>query len=376
MTDAGAGSRLPRWTWAAPLVAALLLAAVGRHLVSAGGGFFLLAAPVVLVTAVFAAVTHAETVSQRLGATLGAIVLALAVTAIEVSLIAALMLHAAAEATTVARDTVFAGVMVVLNGVVGTALLVGGLRHREQHFQLQGTASALGVLGTLAIITMVLPDYTVTDPGRFFTPLQLAFVSAASLLLYGVYIGVQATSQRSYFTSAEPEAAPHAPVPGWVVLRAIGLLVVTLAAIVLLADALSPQVQRVVLGAGLPLEFVAVIVAAIVLLPEATSAVKAARGGPGADQPQLRARLGDRLDRTDDTGDRAAFGGARRADRARTGAGARGAADADAVRLDAEPLDRADHRPAGGDPPGDLRRLPGDRGGALRKASRAQGAAL
>ena len=276
MTDAGAGFRLPRWTWAAPLVAALLLAAVGRHFVSAGGGFFLLAAPVVLVVAVFAAVTHAETVSQRLGATLGAIVLALAVTAIEVSLIAALMLHAAAEATTVARDTVFAGVMVVLNGVVGTALLVGGLRHREQHFQLQGTASALGVLGTLAIITMVLPDYTVTDPGRFFTPLQLAFVSAASLLLYGVYIGVQATSQRSYFTSAEPEAAPHAPVPGWVVLRAIGLLVVTLAAIVLLADALSPEVQRVVLGAGLPLEFVAVIVAAIVLLPEATSAVKAA----------------------------------------------------------------------------------------------------
>jgi Ca2+:H+ antiporter len=269
---------LPWWAWAAPAAAALLLGGTGGGLLATGGAVFLLLAPMVLVASVFGAVFHAETISRRLGPTLGAIVLALAVTAIEVSLIASLMLQAEAGSTTVARDTVFAGVMVVLNGVVGVALIAGSLRHREQHFQLQGTASGLGVLATLAVIAMILPDYTVAEPGPVFSTLQLVFVSGASLSLYGIYLYVQATSQRSYFTSIEPEelAAPGT-VPAWVLLRAVGLLIATLLAVVLLADALSPEVTRLVRAVGLPLEFVAVVIAVVVLLPEGTSSVRAAQ---------------------------------------------------------------------------------------------------
>lgn len=279
MSAGGGPESLPWWSWAAPAAAALLLLAAGR-VVATGSAMFLVPAPLVLVAAVFAAVHHAETVSRRLGEVLGVILLGLAVTAIEVSLIAALMLHAPDQATTVARDTVFAGVMVVLNGVIGLALLAGGMRFQEQRFQLQATASALGVLGTLAVITMILPDYTVTEPAAVFAPVQLVFVSVSSLILYSVYIYVQATSQRAFFTAiGADEAAPIEPVSTGVALRAAVLLAATLVAIVLLADALSPEVQRVVRGVGLPIEFVAVVVAMLVLLPEGTASVRAARAG-------------------------------------------------------------------------------------------------
>ena len=267
----------PRWTWAAPAVAGALLAARHGQLLRADGAAFLTAAPILLIVAVFAAVRHAEIVSRRVGETLGVIVLGLSVTAIEVALIASVMFHASAEATTVARDTVFAGVMVVLNGVIGAALLAGSARYREQQFTLQGTASGLGMLGTLAGVAMILPDYTVSEPGPTFSPVQLVFVSVSSLFLYGVYLFVQAFSQRTYFTSAEPRSAHHAPVSTAVALRAAVLLVLTLLAVALTADALAPTVEGAVVAVGLPLECVAVVIAAIVLLPEGTSAVRAAR---------------------------------------------------------------------------------------------------
>ncbi len=270
---------MPWWAWTAPAAAVLLVAAT-RSLIPTHGAVFLIAAPPVLIGSVFAAVFHAETISQRMGETLGAILLGLAVTAIEVSLIVSLMLHATAEATTVARDTVFAGMMVVLNGVIGLALIAGSRRHFELRFQTQGTASALGVLGTLAVITMILPDYTVSEPGPVFSTVQLVFVSVSSLTLYSVYIYVQATSLRSFFEPVEAAAAtPAEAVTRRAAAQAAVLLLVTLAAIVLLADALSPEVQQAVLEVGLPLEFVAVVVAALVLLPEGTASVRAARDG-------------------------------------------------------------------------------------------------
>jgi Ca2+:H+ antiporter len=268
---------VPWWTWAAPAAAGVLLAGTAAQVLRAEGGIFLALAPVVLVLTVFASVRHAETVSIRLGETLGAVVLALAVTSIEVALIASVMFEAATNAPTVARDTVFAGVMIVLNGVVGVALLVGGLRHREQRFQLQGTSSALGVLGTLAGIAMVLPDYTVAVPGPVYSPVQLVFVSVASLFLYGMFLFAQAFSQREHFTSADVAEEAHGPVSVQAAVAAALLLGVSLVGIVLLADALAPSVQRAVVGAGLPTAFVAVVIAALVLLPEGTSAVRAAR---------------------------------------------------------------------------------------------------
>jgi Ca2+:H+ antiporter len=154
------------------------------------------------------------------------------------------------------------------------------MRHQEQRFQLQATASALGVLGTLAVITMILPDYTVLEPAAVFAPVQLVFVSVSSLILYGVFIFIQATSQRGFFTAVDAgEEAPIEPVSGRVALLAAVLMVATLAVIVLMADALAPEVQRAVGAVGLPIEFVAVVVAILVLLPEGTASVRAARAG-------------------------------------------------------------------------------------------------
>jgi Ca2+:H+ antiporter len=272
-----AGVSTPWWGWGAPLAAGALLAGHAAGVLPAEGAVFLAAAPVVLVLAVFAAVRHAETVSVRLGETLGTVVLALAVTAIEVALIASVMLEAEHGSHSVARDTVFAGVMIVLNGIVGLALLAGGLRHGEQRFQLQGTASALGVLGTLAGIAMVLPDFTVSEPGPFYSRVQLVFVSMASLGLYAAFLFAQAFSQRDHFSPVEVADAAHGAVSGRAALVALGLLAAALAGVVLLGDALAPAVHDAVLGLGLPLECVAVVIAAVVLLPEGSSAVRAAR---------------------------------------------------------------------------------------------------
>jgi Ca2+:H+ antiporter len=272
-----ATATFPGWTWAAPLATGLLIAGGRVRLLDPDAWPFLVAAPVLLVLSVFAAVHHAEVVSRRVGETVGAIVLGLSVTAIEVSLIASVMFQTSGEAATVARDTVFAGVMVVLNGVVGIALIAGSLRHREQQFGVQGVASALGVLGTLATFAMILPDYTVSQPGGAYAPVQLLFVSVASLSLYAVYLFVQTVSQRTYFTSSEAHSSAAGPVSGRQALSAAALLLGTLLAIVLMAEALAPAVEAAVVGAGLPLECVAVVIAALVLLPEGTSAVRAAR---------------------------------------------------------------------------------------------------
>lgn len=277
--ESGPGSfwgLMPWWALVAPLAVLGLLAGEAAGLLSGRGAVFLGLAPVLLIAGVFAAVHHAETISVGVGETAGAVFLALAVTAIEVALIATAMLEAPAGGPTIARDTVFAGVMVVLNGVIGVALLVGGARHREQKFQLQGTASALGVLGTLAVIAMILPDYTVGNPGTY-SPVQLLFVSVASLILYGTFVFAQAVSQREYFASAGVSPVEHVPVTARATVAAAVLLALSLIGIVILADALAPAVRSVVWRMGLPGEFVAVVIAAIVLLPEGTSAIRAAR---------------------------------------------------------------------------------------------------
>lgn len=270
-------SVIPLWSWVAPLTAAALVAWEKIELPPPASALFEIVAPIVLIFTVFAAVRHAETVSARLGETIGTVVLAVAVTAIEVSLIASIMLQASTGTSTIARDTVFAGVMTVLNGVVGVSLIVGSARHTEQTFHPQGAASALGVLGTLAITSMILPYYTVSEPGPKFSPVQLLLVSIASLTLYGTYLLVAAGRQRAYFVS--PGVGTVAPRKVTRALAAVsaGLLLTALAAVVLLAEALTPALQRAVHWAGLDDEFVGVVIAALVLLPEGSSAVASAR---------------------------------------------------------------------------------------------------
>jgi Ca2+:H+ antiporter len=275
--DSIAINRIPWWVWAVPLGACLLLAAKFAHVVPATEPAVLILAAALLLACVFAAVHHAEIVALRVGEPFGSIVLAAAVTVIEVALIVSMMLAAKDGGGALARDTVFAAVMLVLNGVVGLCLVVGGVRHREQSFQEHGASAALSVLGTLAAIAMIVPNYTRATPGPVYAPTQLLFVGAVSLLLYGVFLFVQTIRHRDYFVTDDgPE---HSGVRPSALTTAISvvLLGVALAAVVLLAKTLSPSLERAVATAGLPPAFVGVVIAAIVLLPEGVAAVGAAR---------------------------------------------------------------------------------------------------
>ena len=190
-----AADRLPAWTWAAPVAGWALLgagAAVAHPALTA-------ACAAGLIACVLAAVHHAEVVAHRVGEPFGTLVLALAVTIIEVALIVSLMLAAGEGGAALARDTVFAAVMLILNGMVGISLLLGGSRHGEQAFGLYGVNASLAALATIAVLTLILPNATTSIAGPVYAPSQLALVAAASLVLYGVFVLVQTVRHRDYF---------------------------------------------------------------------------------------------------------------------------------------------------------------------------------
>jgi Ca2+:H+ antiporter len=271
----------PIWGWAAPAAASLLLALKFSGIVPSDAGSVLILAGLLLGGAVFAAVHHAEVLAQRLGEPFGSILLAIAVTVIEVALIVSIMLSGSAGSDAVARDTVFSAVMIVLNGVIGLCLVLGAQRHHEQSFQLQGASAALAVLGTLATFALVLPNYTVATLGPHYSPIQLLAVGAVSLALYCIFVFIQTIRHRDYFLDyADDESAsgdpPHDRPSNRITAISAVLLIVSLVAVVLLAKVLSYPLERAVVTAGLPQAFVGVVIAAVVLLPEGLAAVKAA----------------------------------------------------------------------------------------------------
>jgi len=230
-----------------------------------------------LVAAVLVAVHHAEVVALRVGEPFGTLVLALAVTVIEAGLIVSMMLSGGAGASTLVRDTVFATVMIVCNGVIGLCLLAGAIRHHVLAFRIEGTSQALSVLAALVTLTLVLPTYTTTVPGPVFSPGQLVFAGAASLALYGVFVFVQTVRHRGYFLPVGAEADEDVPPPSarktW---ASLGLLVVSLVAVVGLAKMLSPSIRSGVEAAALPAAVVGIAIALLVLAPETMAAVRAA----------------------------------------------------------------------------------------------------
>jgi Ca2+:H+ antiporter len=261
---------------AVPLAAAGMLAGIwGRPpsvlLASVAGA--------VLVAAVVVAVHHAEIIAHRVGEPFGTLVLALAVTVIEASLIVSMMLSPAADASALARDTVFATVMIICNGVVGLCLLIGSLRHHVVGFRVEGTSPALAVLATLMTLTLVLPNFTVSTPGPTLSHSQLAFAGVVSLVLYGVFVLVQTVRHREYFLPEDPapemaRASPPSTVAAWL---SFTLLPVSLVAVVGLAKVLGPVIEQAVVVAGLPKAVVGICIALMVLLPETLAAVRAAR---------------------------------------------------------------------------------------------------
>lgn len=265
----------PVWTLAVPVVACGLLVAVwGRPL----GWLLLPFVAVALIGAVLVAVHHAEVIALRVGEPFGTLVLALAVTVIEVSLIVALMLSGGTTANALARDTVFATVMIICNGVVGLCLLLGAARHRVLAFRVEGTTPALAVLGTLATLTLVLPTFTSTTPGPTLSSSQLVFVGVVSLTLYAVFVFVQTVHHREYFLPVEVEGEDVHPEPPStaVALASFLLLFLSLFAVVGLAKSIAPSVEDVVETTQVPHAVVGIVIAFMVLLPETLSAVRAA----------------------------------------------------------------------------------------------------
>jgi len=172
-------------------------------------GFMLAWLFTVMLLSAFAVVRHAESLAVQLGEPLGTLVLTLAVTGIEVIIITATM-FAGQGSPTLARDAMFAVVMIVLNGMVGLSLLMGGLRYHEQAYNLQGAHAFLAVIVPLAVLGLILPNFTRSSPGPTFSPLQALFIVIMSVALYGVFLAIQNSRHSHYFVSPGASAAEAA----------------------------------------------------------------------------------------------------------------------------------------------------------------------
>ncbi|WP_229784261.1 calcium:proton antiporter [Pilimelia anulata] len=244
-----------------------------------------------LAGSVLAAVHHAEVVAHRVGEPFGSLILAVAVTVIEVGLIIALMVSGGPTTASLAWDTVFAAIMITCNGIVGLSLLVGAVRRRVAVFNPEGTGAALATVLTLATLCLVLPSFTTSTPGPRFSGAQLAFAAVASIVLYGLFVVVQNVRHRAYFlpvtggrhalsADGEPpepdEGAAETPSAREAVVSLL-LLVAALVAVVGLAKVESPTIEAAVADFGLPHAVVGVVIALLILLPETIAAVRNAR---------------------------------------------------------------------------------------------------
>src|SRR5450830_652856 len=253
---------LPRWSVLIPVFAWLALAGSLLHF----GSLYAIVLTIALFGGVLTAVYHAEVVAHKIGEPFGTLLLALAVTLIEVALIVSLMLSGGAATAGLARDTVFAAIMIILTGIIGLCLLVGGIRHREQSFGLQGASTSLATLAALAVLTLVLPNFTSTVVGPFYSASQLAFIAVVSVVLYGTFVLIQTVRHRDYFLPevAVSDEGVHAPKPSnKVAWCSAGLLIVCLVAVVLLAKSLAPSLESAVAAVGAPKELVGIITAMI-----------------------------------------------------------------------------------------------------------------
>lgn len=273
----------PFWTWLAPILALILYA--GASLANGpdalGSSWLGVALTVafgpILIGAIFAAVHHAEIIADSTGEPYGTLVLTAAVTLIELALIVSIMLSGDGSPE-LARDTVYSVVMIVCNGLVGACLLAGGLRFREQSFDITSASIYLAVLIVLATLTLILPNYTRAVPGPVYSNSQLLFVSIAAIALYLVFLYTQTIRHTEYFAEAgDPAAADHPPAPLLSLFLSGILLILSITAVVLLAKKFASLVDRALIEAGAPPTVIGVLIALIILLPEGMAALRAAR---------------------------------------------------------------------------------------------------
>jgi Ca2+:H+ antiporter len=236
-----------------------------------------------LAGAVLAAVHHAEVIAAKVGEPYGSIVLAVAVTVIEVGLIVALMISGGNQAETLARDTVFAAVMITCNGIVGVSILTAALRDRVASFNAEGSATAFATVITLTTLCLVLPNFTTSKTGPEFSSSQLVFAALASVSLYVLFLFVQSVRHRGLFMGPEGEDEPddlHGEEPTRRETQAsLALLLVALVTVVGLAKTSSHAIEEGVKSIGAPASAVGVVIALLVLMPETLTAWRNARRG-------------------------------------------------------------------------------------------------
>lgn len=265
------------WTWLVPVLSSALLVVA----IMVGVGSYLAAlCGFGLVGAVLAAVHHAEVVAHRVGEPFGTLILAVAVTVIEASLILSMMFAGGEHTAALPRDTIYAAIMIICNGVVGICVLVGGLTHREQSFRVEGAGAGLAALIVMSMLVLVLPVFTTSAPGPMLSASQLVFDAVAAAVLWAIFVFIQTVRHRDYFipvaNASNPEihAEPPTPRETW---ASFGLLVVALVTVVGLAKMLSPTIENGVAAAGAPRAVIGIVIAMLVLMPETWAAARAAR---------------------------------------------------------------------------------------------------
>ncbi len=268
---------MPLWALLIPIAAIALLAVA---LAVPVGVALAIVCALALMGAVIAAVHHAEVVAHRVGEPFGTLVLALAITIVEVALIVSMMLAGGPAKATLPRETIFSAIMIICNGVVGLCLLLGGLRHHEQSFHVEGANTALATLIALSTLALVLPTFTTSSTGSTYTVAQITFAATASLVLWAAFVFVQTVRHRDYFlpvhdtADEDLHAAPPSARLSW---ASFGMLLVGLVAVVGLAKVLSPSIEAAVAAAGAPQAVIGIAIAMLVLLPETWAAARAAR---------------------------------------------------------------------------------------------------
>ena len=267
--------KLYQWTTSIPLLAFILYLSGLLD----NNPVFQIIAGILLMLCVMSAVHHSEIVAHRVGEPFGTIILAVSITVIEVAIIISLMITGGKEYAAFARDTVYAAVMLILNGIVGLSLFFGGRKFHTQTFSPHSVKIALVSLVSIVAFTMILPTFTNSEAGPYYTERQLLFEIFACLIIYTAFISAQTNRHREYFISDSSVTAENIKHSISNVSLAISIifLLISLIIVVLLAKSLSPQIEQIVVSNGLPKSLVGIIIAAVILLPEGIAAVSAAR---------------------------------------------------------------------------------------------------
>jgi len=278
-----------RWTSVIPVLAwALFFSGLIYD-----SSIFQIIAGMVLILSVISAVYHSEIIAHKVGEPFGTIILAVAVTIIEVSIIISLMLAGGNGSSSLARDTVFSAIMLILNGITGLCLFIGALKFHEQNFSKHSATIALVSLVSIVILTLVFPSYTTSVEGPYYSTPQLIFVSIACLIIYTFFLIAQTTRHREYFLADDNKKTHIVKISNTTLAASLIFLLISLGIVVLLAKTLSPTIEKIVVGSNLPKALVGVIIAAVILLPEGIAAIIAAKNNKL--QTSLNLALGSAL---------------------------------------------------------------------------------